>query len=160
MDGFTTIIAFQPFRQSSKRRKYGWLILLLWLLLLSLACQPFCLHRLRPGKFSENHLVNFKVSVFSLYLFSYCYGPSRTSRWSVHMSLDRSGSCYVVMQCHLVRVALGWGFSSCALFFVMRYSYFSVFMHGTNSNEKKPPSVYSMLNKCWLLRQCYLVSGR
>lgn len=56
------------------------------------------------------------------------------------MFLDRLGACHVVMQCHLMRVALGWGFSSCALFFVLRYSYLSVFICGIKSNEKKPPS--------------------
>lgn len=66
--GFTMVIAFQPCRQSSKWRKYNCLILLLWLVLLSLASKPFCLHRLRRGKSSEDHLAHFKACVVSLYL--------------------------------------------------------------------------------------------
>lgn len=65
-DRFTTMIDFQPRGHSLKLKRCNSLILLLWLVLLFLASQPFRLHRLRPGKFSEECLVHFTTCTFSL----------------------------------------------------------------------------------------------
>lgn len=64
--GFTTMIDFQPCGHNLKLKRCNSLILLLWLVLLFPASQPFRLHRLRPGKFSEECLVHFTTRTFSL----------------------------------------------------------------------------------------------
>lgn len=104
----------------------------------------------RPGKFSEDHLVRFKPCVFSLYLLTSVRVPLQCLG-----GLCRPSCMYIswqsgCLQCHLKRVALGWGFISCVLFFILRYSYLSVFIYGINANEKKPP-LFSIQRFEWML---------